>query len=41
MAFAVLLVESGITLDRVAFLSDLLSFNNYEVKELKEPSEPR
>jgi hypothetical protein len=34
------IVESGITLDRVAFLSDLLSFNNYEIKELKEASEP-
>jgi hypothetical protein len=31
------IVETGATLDRVAFLSDLLSFNNLEVKELKEP----
>jgi hypothetical protein len=30
------IVESGISLDRVAFLSDLLSFNSFEVKELKE-----
>jgi hypothetical protein len=34
------IVETGATLERVAFLSDLLSFNNYEVKELKEASEP-
>ena len=32
-------VESGITLDRVAFLSDLLKFNNLEVKEMQEVSE--
>jgi hypothetical protein len=31
------IVETGAALDRVAFLSDLLSFNNFEVKELKEP----
>lgn len=33
------LVETGATLERVAFLSDLLSFNNLEVKEMKEASE--
>jgi len=33
------IVETGATLERVAFLSDLLSFNNLEVKELKEISE--
>ena len=33
------IVETGITLERVAFLSDLLSFNNLEVKEMKEVSE--
>ena len=33
------IVETGATLERVAFLSDLLSFNNLEVKEMKEPSE--
>ena len=27
------IVESGITLDRVAFLTDLLEFNKYEVKK--------
>ena len=32
-------VESGITLDRVAFLSDLLKFNNLEVKEMQEVTE--
>ena len=32
-------VESGATLERVAFLSDLLSFNNMEVKEMPEPLE--
>jgi hypothetical protein len=30
------IVETGATLERSAFLSDLLSFNNLEVKELKE-----
>lgn len=30
------IVETGATLERVAFLSDLLSFNNYEVKDVKE-----
>lgn len=33
------IVESGISLDRVAFLSDLLKFNNLEVKEMLEASE--
>jgi len=33
------IVETGVTLERVAFLSDLLTFNNLEVKELKEPLE--
>jgi hypothetical protein len=33
------IVESGITLDRLAFLTDLLQFNNFDVKELKVPSE--
>ena len=28
------IVESGITIDRAAFLTDLLQFNNYEVKEM-------
>lgn len=32
------IIESGATLERVAFLSDLLSFNNLEVKEMKEVS---
>ena len=32
-------VESGIPLDRVAFLRDLLEFNNFEVKEMTLPSE--
>lgn len=31
------IVETGATLDRIAFLSDLLGYNNLEVKELKEP----
>ncbi|HLP73881.1 MAG TPA: hypothetical protein VK155_13330 [Bacteroidales bacterium] len=31
------IVESGATLERAAFLSDLLSFNGFEVKEMKEP----
>ena len=34
------IIETGTTLERSAFLSDLLSFNNLEVKEMKEPSEP-
>ena len=33
------IIETGATLDRVAFLSDLLSFNNLEVKEIQEVSE--
>jgi hypothetical protein len=33
------IVETGATLERVAFLSDLLSFNNMEVKELLEAEE--
>jgi hypothetical protein len=33
------IVESGITLDRLAFLTDLLQFNNYKVKEMAIPSE--
>jgi hypothetical protein len=32
------IVESGASLERIAFLSDLLTFNNLEVKELKEVS---
>jgi len=31
------IVETGATLERVAFLSDLLSYNNFEIKELQEP----
>jgi len=33
------IIETGATLERIAFLSDLLSFNNLETKELKELSE--
>ncbi len=33
------IIESGASLERAAFLKDLLSFNNFEVKELKEASE--
>jgi len=33
------IIETGATLERVAFLSDLLSFNNLEVKEIQEVSE--
>jgi hypothetical protein len=33
------IIETGATLERIAFLSDLLSFNNLEVKDMKEPSE--
>ena len=33
------IIESGATLERVAFLSDLLEFNNLEVKEIEIPSE--
>ncbi|MFN8241071.1 MAG: hypothetical protein U0X39_10040 [Bacteroidales bacterium] len=30
-------VETGASLERAAFLRDLLEFNNFEVKEMKEP----
>jgi hypothetical protein len=30
------IVESGAALERIAFLTDLLSFNNLEVKDMKE-----
>jgi hypothetical protein len=33
------IVESGITLDRLAFLTELLQFNNFEVREMVIPSE--
>lgn len=33
------IIESGISLERVAFLRDLLEFNNMEVKETEELSE--
>jgi hypothetical protein len=33
------IIETGATLERASFLSDLLSFNSLEVKELKEVSE--
>lgn len=33
------IIEKGATLERIAFLNDLLSFNKLEVKEMKEPSE--
>ncbi len=33
------IVESGITLDRLAFLTDLLQFNRFEVKEMTIPPE--
>jgi hypothetical protein len=33
------IVESHISLERVAFLRELLEFNNLEVKEMEEPSE--
>jgi hypothetical protein len=33
------IVETSATLERIAFLSDLLSFNNFETKEMKEPAE--
>jgi len=32
------IIESGISLERIAFLRDLLEFNNLEVKEIEEPS---
>lgn len=31
------IVETGATLERAAFLNDLLSYNGFEVKEMKEP----
>lgn len=31
-------VETGASMERTAFLTDLLTFNNYEVKEMKEPA---
>jgi len=31
-------VETGASLERAAFLKDLLEFNNYDVKELQEPA---
>ena len=34
------IVETGATVERAAFLSDLLSFNNLEVKEIQEESGP-
>jgi hypothetical protein len=33
------IIETGATLERVAFLSDLLSFNNLDVKDMIEASE--
>jgi hypothetical protein len=33
------IIETGASLERVAFLTDLLSYNNFEVKEMKETSE--
>jgi hypothetical protein len=33
------IVESGASLERAAFLTDLLAYNNLEVKEMKEFSE--
>jgi hypothetical protein len=33
------IIETGATLERIAFLSDLLSFNYLETKEMKEPSD--
>lgn len=32
------IIESGISLERISFLRDLLEFNNLEVKEIEEPS---
>lgn len=32
------IIETGATLERIAFLSDLLSFNNLEPKDMKEVS---
>jgi hypothetical protein len=33
------IIESGAALERVAFLTDLLSFNNLDVKDMKENPE--
>jgi len=33
------IIETGATLERVAFLSDLLGFNNLEIKEMLEVSD--
>ena len=33
------MVESGVSIERAAFLRDLLEFNNLEVKEMQNPSE--
>ena len=33
------IIETHASLERIAFLSDLLGFNNFEVKEMKEVSE--
>lgn len=33
------IVESGASIDRAAFLTDLLGFNNFEVKEMITPAE--
>jgi hypothetical protein len=33
------IIESGVSLDRAAFLNDLLTFNNLEVKEMKEATD--
>jgi len=33
------IVETGTSLERAAFLKDLLEFNKFDVKELEEPSE--
>lgn len=33
------IIETGATLERSAFLSDLLSYNNLDVKEMKELQE--
>jgi hypothetical protein len=33
------IIETGTSLERAAFLNDLLGFNNLEVKEMKEVSE--
>ena len=32
------IVETGMTIDRVSFLRDLLEFNNLEVKDMAEPT---